>query len=164
MTIELLTAVGTTSQKLLLVVHLMAVVMAIGPTLLYGILGRESRKYPGEVGAAFAGISPALNKRVSLPALLVAAVSGTAMVVDSDDYWSFSQSWVSSAFAVVLALLLVGWFVLGPALSRLQNAIAKGTEGESEVRAAKASIGAATGLFHLGFVALLVLMVWKPGL
>jgi uncharacterized membrane protein len=154
---------NTNSYKILLVMHIAAVVAAFGPTLLYPMLTRMARAFPGEAGERLARIPFKLNTRMFLPALVAVAVLGMLLIADSSNTWSMSQQWISAAFAVVIALILISWFLLRPAQARLAEGLVKGDEGAAQVRSARAIIGVSTGMYHLGLVVVLCLMIWKPG-
>jgi len=154
---------GSSPYKLLLVIHIIAVATAFGVPLAYGAISRASRERPGADGRALALINVQLQGRAALPALIIAAVAGLGLVGLSNEVWSFSDTWVSASFAVVIALIVVSAYLLLPALKR--SAEASGTEdpkGEAGEKA-KAQTAMATGLLHLGLVVTIVLMVWKPG-
>lgn len=154
---------NTSSYKMLLVLHIASVIAAFGPTLVFPILIRAARAFPGEAGERLARIPFKLNQRLFLPGVVAVAVFGMLLVADSSKIWSMSQSWVSAAFTIVIALILISWFLLRPAQGRLAEGLAKGDEGAEQVRSARAVIAAATGLYHLGLLAALCLMIWKPG-
>jgi uncharacterized membrane protein len=129
--------------KVLFLLHIVAIVAAFGPALLYPVLGRHrANKVAAET-----------NQRISLPALVLAGLFGMGLLGASDKVYKFSQAWVSAALLVWILLIVDCAVLLRPALV----AAADGDE-----RAA-ARAGIFTGLLHLGLVVLLVLMIWKPG-
>ncbi len=132
-------AIGSTGYKLLLIVHLLAVVTAFGPLFAFTSL----RKAGPEVALR-------LYLRVVLPALVVVWVAGMGLVGMSDKVWQMKQGWISASLAVWLILLGLGIFVMRPALKA----------GE----AGSARVGMATGISHLLVVVAIYLMVFKPGL
>jgi uncharacterized membrane protein len=158
-----LASIGATNYNVLLAVHILAAVAAFGPAMAYTVLNRKAASRPGETGAALASIAPLLNKRTTLPALVVAAIAGVGLVVQSDDAWTFEQGWVSAAFTIVLVLALLCWFVIAPMLKRFESVASKPEATQDELRAARVPAAVATGIFHLGMVVLIVLMIWKPG-
>lgn len=154
------TGMGSTAFNVLLVLHLASVVVALGPTFVFSELGRQARRRTGEAGAAFAEIAATLAMRSTLPALLVAAMTGVGMIADSDGFYEMSAPWVSAAFSLVVGLVLLVAFVVAPSQRRLAEAVRQGSE--DGVRQAKALGAMSTGIAHLAFAALLVLMVWRP--
>ncbi|MBK5221294.1 MAG: hypothetical protein JJE52_00135 [Acidimicrobiia bacterium] len=92
--------------------------------------------------------------KVHFPALALTGLFGIALIVMSDDIYQMSQTWISIAFALWLAMLAVIWFALLPAQRRTAS-------GDID---AKKKVGMFTGIIHLLFVLMLVDMVFKPGL
>ncbi len=147
---------GQGTGALLRTVHVVAAVAAFGPVLAYpALLG-----VAGEGGGASAARTAAkLHLRVVLPALLVSILAGIALV--SQTGRSFGEPWISASFTIVLLLFVVSWFVLLPALRRLEQSV--GTDSPADAKRARAGVGAASGAFHLGLVVLVALMFWRPG-
>lgn len=130
--------------KVLLLLHIVAIVAAFGPALLYPLLGRSRANK----------VAADTNQRISLPALVLAGVFGIGLIGSSDKMYKFSQAWVSAAL-VIWILLIVDCAAL------LRPALAGAADGDER---AVTRAGIFTGLLHLGLVVLLVLMIWKPGL
>jgi uncharacterized membrane protein len=155
--------IDTFTYKALLAVHVLATIAAFGPLLVVTILGRVATKRPGEAGAELVSVAVNVNKRTSMPALVVAVVAGIGLVVKSEKIYTFEQGWISAAFTIVILIALLSWFVLQPALQRLQLVAASKESSQDELRSARARVAMSTGVIHLGMLALVVLMVWKPG-
>jgi uncharacterized membrane protein len=155
-------SVGDDFYNVLLAVHIGSIIAAFGPTLVYILLSKKAVEKGGEAGAALASISPVLNARSSLPALVVAMLAGIGLILQSDEAYTFEKPWVSASFTIVLVLVLLSWFFLTPMLKRLQKVVADGASPD-EIRSARGAVAMATGLLHLGMTALLILMIWKPG-
>ena len=126
--------------------HLVAVVAAFGPMLVYPTLRRAS-----DVAAL-----ARLHTRVTLPALVAVWVFGMGLAgvskPDGSDELVFhmSETWLVLALVDWAVLVAVAWFLIRPAIA-----------DRSETAAAKFSAG--VGITHLGLVIGLVLMIWKPG-
>lgn len=147
--------IDTFAYKLLLLLHISSVVVAFGTGFVHTATLRGARE--GSVLAAKLGLT--IIGRYQLPGLIAASIFGVLLVVNSKSVFDFDAPWISGAFSIVILLLVLAWFVSLPA----QRALVDATErGGDVVRAAKtASI--VSGLFHLGFLVLTVLMIWKPG-
>ncbi len=148
------TLVNTTSYKLLLVLHIVAMTVAFGTGFVHSATMTFVRS--GSQSAAILGQH--IIERFQLPALVGASVFGVLLVVDSNKAIGFDESWVSAALAIVILLLVLAWFVALPA----QRALVEATKSGGDVTKAVARASMAVGIFHLGFVTLVVLMVWKP--
>lgn len=162
----MIAVIGDDLYNLFFVIHIMAITAAFGPAFAYSVLVRKASTEGGKTGAALASISPILNKRYSFPALITAALAGVGLIVSSEKAYTFDKPWVSASFTIVLVLALLLWFVIGPALRRLEAVLstdANDQKSQDEVRAARVTASMATGIFHLGFLILIFLMVWKPG-
>lgn len=163
-----MSGIGSFLYNALLVTHIIAIVAAFGPPLAITSIMRLARQQGGEQGAKTAGLASFAFNQISTPAAVVTVLAGILLVVVSDGAWSFSQAWISAAFTVVLLLVLIGSFVLAPALAKGAQLIAGSTNGEDpssaeETGKNKAMIAMGTGFYHLGLLIIVVLMIWKPG-
>jgi uncharacterized membrane protein len=122
------------------ILHIIAVIAAFGPLLVYPTLHRA-----GDTTAM-----ARLHMRVSLPALVLVWVIGMGMVGMSEDTWEMTQTWIVLSLLIWVALVLVSWFLIRPA-----------TTDRSED--ARKKLGMGTGITHLLLVVAIVLMVLKPG-
>jgi hypothetical protein len=64
--------------------------------------------------------------------------------------YHLSETWLTLGVIDWLILMLVGWFLIRPAIADTSER-------------AKARFSAGIGVTHLGLVAGLILMIWKPG-
>ena len=113
-----MSGVGSFVYNLLLTVHIIAVVAAFGPPLVITRVLKLAREQGGDAGAKTASLASFAFNKVSLPAAIGAVVAGVLLVVVSDGAWSFSQPWISAAFTVILLLVLIGFFVVAPAIAK----------------------------------------------
>jgi hypothetical protein len=97
----LFSAVGDTSYKLLLTLHIVAAVVAFAPPIVATIGG-------GTVSVA--------TWRLTFYSLLATGLLGIILIVVSDDVWEFSQTWISLALLVWIVMAGVGGAVVVPAL------------------------------------------------
>jgi hypothetical protein len=129
--------------KVFLFVHILAVIAAFGPGLLYAL---------GVRGGLHREVTDA-HTRISIPAIVVVGIAGFGLVGLSDKVWKFSQIWVSLGGLIWLLVVLDAVLLLRPAL-------AGATAGDDK---SKGRVAMATGLLHLGMVVAVFLMVFKPG-
>ncbi|MGH9119337.1 MAG: hypothetical protein ACRD0A_16125 [Acidimicrobiales bacterium] len=130
-----------TVYKLILFLHLLAVVSAFGPLFLYSSFARVGNT------AQVARI----HMRMAFPALVLLWVLGMGLLGMSEDLFEVSQTWILLSLLVWVVLVAVSWFMIRPALR---------DDGEG----ARSRLAAGIGVTHLGLVAGLLLMVFKPGL
>jgi hypothetical protein len=136
-----LAAVDSTSYRLLLLLHLLAVVAAFGPLFLYPSMQR-------------AGASQSvarLHLRLALPAMTLVWALGMGLVGLSDDVWELSQRWILLSLIGWVILMVVSWFLIRPALTDMSSM-------------ARSRMASGIGVTHLLLVAILYLMIFKPGL
>jgi hypothetical protein len=130
-----------TLYKILLVLHILAVIGAFGPLFLYGAMSRA-----GKSAAA-----ARLHMRSAFPALVALMVLGMGLVGLSDGNYEFGQLWIILSLVIWVVLAAVSWFMVRPAL----------TDGGD---AAGSRLEAGIGITHLGMAIGVILMVFKPGL
>ena len=136
----------STWSKWLGLLHIVAVVMAFGPMLVYPTLRRV-----GDVAAL-----ARLHTRFTLPALVAVWVFGMGLAgvskPDGSDelVYHVSETWLVLALVDWAVLVAVAWFLIRPAIADRNDA-------------ATAKFSAGVGITHLGLVIGLVLMIWKPG-
>jgi uncharacterized membrane protein len=126
--------------RIFLIVHLITVIAAFGPLLLYPRLRRA-----GET-ATMAQV----HMRIVFPALVLIWVLGMGLAGMSDDVWELSQTWLVLSIINWVALLVVSWFLIRPAISDASES-------------ARSRLAAGVGVTHLLLVFGLYLMVFKPG-
>jgi uncharacterized membrane protein len=133
---------GITSDtyRIVLILHVVAVVAAFGPLFVYPTLHRA-----GATGAV-----ARLHLRVALPAMFLVWVLGMGLAGLSDDVWKVSEPWLAASVVSWVVLMAVSWFLVRPALS-------------DRSEPARARLSAGVGITHLLLVVTLWLMVFKPG-
>jgi uncharacterized membrane protein len=140
--------------KVMLLVHLLAVVVAFAPAWLTPIMVRVA----GTGDRAVADAMGLAVLRLSLPFVAIAGIVGFGLAGMSKDgadetMFKMSQAWLSIAIILWLVQLAVLFFVARPAFKAL--AVGDAT--------ARGRVMAATGITHLILLVMLYLMIWKPG-
>lgn len=148
------------SYAVLLVLHLLTVAFVVGPAAVAGVVSsrhvRERR--------ADALRSDARTTRTYTLATLVTVVLGSALVSVSGGSsgaatWSMGQFWVSGSYALWLVAVLLVMLLVVPSQERAATAI----ENEAETASLQTRIGIGAGVAMLCYVAIVALMVTKPG-
>ncbi|MDP9442214.1 MAG: DUF2269 family protein [Actinomycetota bacterium] len=166
--------VNSTLYNLVLVLHLVAVVVGFGTVFLNGAYGAQAKRRPGPGGLAIGEATYAVTKTAEY-AIYAVPVFGILLVVLSDDAWEFSQLWISLSF--LLYFIGIGLFrgMLTPAARRL-NALAGELVGAApaggggrppqvtEMEALEKRLAVGGTILNLIVVAVIALMVFKPGL
>jgi hypothetical protein len=134
---------------ILLVIHLVLVVFAFGVSFALPF-------YTRRLGSEAAVIADRLNRTQVVPAMLLAGLVGIVMVLLGQP-WEFSDGWISVAFVLWFAALGNALLLLGPAARRLA-----GAAGDTNVEVLRKRVAMFTGIGHLLFLALVIVMVWGP--
>jgi hypothetical protein len=105
--------------KIALFLHILAVVLAFGPTFGYAVFFSVAPQYPRAVPAILAGIQRC-DRYLVQPGMIVLLLAGIYLLIASDDAWSGSDAFVTVGFIAIIAL-----FGLQHAFFRPQTAKAK---------------------------------------
>jgi uncharacterized membrane protein len=139
--------------KILLLLHILAVIVAFGPAFAVPVLNVRARKLGGDAPSVVASLVQGNTLKIYGPATVLVGVFGCGLVGMSEKIWTFSDPWISIALLLWIFVLALQFALLAPA----------------EKRAAAGDAGAVrlqsmfTGIQHILLVALLVVMIWKPG-
>lgn len=85
-----------------LFIHILAVVLAFGPTFAYGIIFSVLPKYPRSAPAFFEAIRKIDNYLVN-PGMLVVLIAGIYLMADG--HWDGSEAFIAVGFIAIVALL-----------------------------------------------------------
>lgn len=142
---------------LVLVLHLLTAVFVVGPLAVAAVTAPRAAR-AGSVEALQASLR---TTRGYALASLVVVVLGSAMVGlgSVGAAWSFGQAWVSASYALWLVAVALTLAVVVPAQEAALAALAQA--GSVDAPARRMAIGG--GLAMLAWVAIVVLMVYKPG-
>lgn len=145
------------AYAVVLVLHLLTVTFVVGPLAVAAVTSPRHAR----AGRADALRDAARTTRLYALATVVTVLLGTAMIGlgDTGDAWSMSQLWVSASYAlwIVALALTLGLVVPG------QRAALEAVEAGTDVGDAARRIAVGGGLAMLVWVAIIVLMVVKPG-
>lgn len=172
---------GTDSgvYKAVLVAHILCAIVGFGVIFLNGVSAREAQRRSGSAGLA---VSEANLKVTEVGQYFVYAVFvlGFALVGLSDSAWRFGQTWIWLATLLYLGGVAVWHAGMMPATRRmvavqreLAASAAVGGEtgvaescssgGPDELVALARRVTATSAVVDVLLVAILALMVWKPG-
>jgi uncharacterized membrane protein len=163
----------------------MCVIIGFGGVFLNGVYGAESKRRRGPEGLAVFEATERVG-RIAEFFILAVPVFGIALVLMSHHQWEFSQAWVSASLTIYVAALIVSFGFHLPNLRRMGGLMHElvsmsvpvpvtvgGHEPmpepdgpppqalELERRGRMAGIYG--GTLNLAIVAVVILMVWKPG-
>lgn len=142
----------TFAYKLLLLLHILAVIVAFAPAFVWPVVTVKLVKEGKDPGPAIGALAAGNNARIHGPALVLVGLFGFGLVGVSDRVWEFSQAWVSIAVVLWFAMLGVLFGLLVPAEKRAAT---------GDVGAGK-RVGMFNGIISLLLLVMLVDMIWKP--
>ena len=159
--------------RVLLLLHIFAVIAGFGVTLVAPLFAGEARKRGGREGLAIAEATYSVIDR-ALYAIYAVPVLGILLIFVSDDAWKFSQGWISISLLLYLVAIGISHGVHLPNIRRMNVLVAELAGGgaaagggpppqavELEARGKKAAMFG--GILNLLLVAIIVMMIWKPG-
>jgi Predicted integral membrane protein (DUF2269) len=151
--------------KIALFFHIIAVVVALGPTFGYGVMFSVLPKYPRAAPALIAGMRK-VDRILVNPGMILLLVAGIVLIATSDSYWKGSQFFIVWGFLAIIALFGVQHGFFAPQMAKLQELADRDLKAgdtfsaEFETTSQKiAQIGAATGIL---IVVTVFIMAYKP--
>ena len=170
--VTLAMGINSGGYKLLLLLHILSIVIGIGGVTLNGVFGREAKQRQGPEGRA---ITEAVEyvSRIAHYVIYLIPVFGILLVLSSDDIYEFSDTWVWLSIVLYLIALGVSHGVL-TRNTRLMIMLMRDMEATpptgggpppqvAQLERLGRMQGIGGGTLHLLLVALLALMIWKPG-
>ena len=158
-------AIYDPGYKIFLFLHVLAVVIALGPTFGYGIFFSVLPKYPRSAPALIAGMRK-VDRLLVNPGMIVILIAGIVLLATSSSVWKGSQFFVVWGFIAIIALFGIQHGFFAPQMTRLQEIAEKDLESgdkfspEFEATSKKiAQVGGATGILILLTI---FFMVYKP--
>lgn len=157
----LVATVGSFGYNLLLLLHIGAVIVGFGGVTLAGVYNRKAMR-AGSAAANISSVNFEVNK-ISEYAIYAVFVLGLGLVGMSGDVYKFSQAWVSASFALYIVGVGVAHGLLIPSHRKLNTALASGGPTAPEVDSLNSRLAIGGAVNDLVLVAILILMIWKPG-
>lgn len=155
--------------NLVLLLHILTVVVAFGSFTANVAYVRLARERGGAEGVAIAEASAAVTKRVAQSTFYAVPVFGILLVVLSDGSIGFEEPWIGLAIALYVAAAVLLAAVVIPAQRRSNQLAAESLAspsskaGTGETERLDKKLAASSGVFNLLFLAILALMIFKPG-
>jgi uncharacterized membrane protein len=144
--------------SILLLVHVLAAIIAVGANLTYAIWFRAAGRDRDRLIFVIRTVR-LLDNRIANPAYIVVLITGIGMVLAGA--YSFTTGWILAAIAIYVAVAVIGIVLFGPALRRQLDESERDPASEAYEAAARRStwLGVLTTALVLVIV---VLMVTKP--
>ena len=156
--------VGSNLYDLVLVLHVLAVIIGFGGTFIARFYGAEGAKRQGGEGLAIAEATMKVTSLAPTMAVYTVPILGILLILLSDDVWQFSDAWISLSFLLYIVIIVLAVTVHVPNIRKM-IALRRGTEGVQTTEVEKRTRTAAVvgGILNLLWIAILFLMVFKPG-
>jgi len=146
-----------------LFIHILAVVMAFGPTFGYGFIFSVAPQHPTATPALLAGVQR-IDRYLVNPGMVVLLVAGIYLM--SEGSWDASEGFIALGFVAIIALfgLQHGFFQpqTRKAKALAERDLESGDSLSAEFRAVSQRIGQVGGLAGLIVVVTIFFMVVKP--
>lgn len=157
----LVATVGSFGYNLLLLLHIGAVIVGFGGVTLAGVYNRKAMK-AGSAAANVSSVNLEVNKLAEY-AVYAVLVFGLGLVGMSGGLYKFSQAWVSASFALYIVVVGAAHGLLFPSHRKLNAALAAGGPTSPEVDDLNRRFAIGSAVVNVVLVAIIVLMIWKPG-
>jgi len=140
--------------------HIFFAIVAVGLNISYAVWQARAAREPEHTGYALRGIK-FLDDRIANPAYGGLLVVGILLVLLGP--WEFTQLWVAAAIGLYLVMGAVAFGVYSPTLTKLiasYEAAGAATQEFASLNARSRAVGI---LLAILVVAIILLMVLKPG-
>jgi uncharacterized membrane protein len=139
--------------------HILLAIVAVGFNISYTVWLVRAAREPQQLGFALRGIK-FMDDRVANPSYAALAVVGIVLVLMR---WTFTTPWILIAIVLYVAMLVIGVAVYTPTLTRQIAAYETSGPDSPEFKALTARGRTVGILLGVIVVAIIVLMVVKPG-
>jgi uncharacterized membrane protein len=151
--------------KIVLFLHILAVVLAFGPTFGYGFLFSVVPQHPRATPAILAGIQK-IDRYLVNPGMVVLLLAGIALLSMSSGAWDGSDAFVVVGFIAIIALFGVQHGFFQPQVRRAKELAERDLEAgdtlSPEFEALGQRIGQVGMLAGIAVVVTIFFMVYKP--
>jgi len=160
-----LASIVSGDYKLALFLHIVAVVLAFGPTFGYGFFFSVVPRYPRAAPAILEGIQKADRYLVN-PGMIVLLLAGIYMLVASDSAWSGSDAFITVGFIAIIVLFGLQHAFFQPRVRLLKEMaerdLERGDTLSAEFEAGGERVGKVGTLAGLIVVVTIFFMTYKP--
>jgi uncharacterized membrane protein len=172
----MLATYGSDAYKIVLTLHILCAIVGFGAVFLNGLYGQQAKSRKGPEGLAISEANLLVSK-VGEYFIYAVFLLGVALVLIGDDVWGFGDAWIWLSMLLFLVALGISHGLMQPRVNRLvdlQRQLVSGgpppggATGPPPQVLEMEKIGKQMGIIgpvlNLFMVAVLVLMVFKPGM
>lgn len=149
--------------KIALFLHILAVVLAFGPTFGYALFFSVAPQYPRAVPAILAGVQKCDRYLVN-PGMIVLLLAGIFLLVDGD--WESSEVFITIGFLAIIVLFGMQHAFFQPQTQKAKELAERdlkaGDKLSDEFEAVSERLGKVGGLAGLIVVVTIFFMTYKP--
>ncbi|HUQ38783.1 MAG TPA: DUF2269 family protein [Acidimicrobiales bacterium] len=166
--------VDTTAWKVLLLLHILAAIFGFGGVVLNGVYGARAKARGPNGGLAIAEANFHVTEKWAAKFIYAVPVLGVGLVVMSDGVFELSQMWVWLSLILFFTAMGISHGVMFPTAKKMQSLMRDMESGPppqggpppqvAELEALGRQMGILGMTLNLHLVAILALMIWKPGL
>lgn len=158
-----LASIVSPGYKIALFLHILAVVLAFGPTFGYGLFFSVAPQYPRAVPAIMTGIQK-VDRYLVNPGMIVLLLAGIYLL--SDGGWDGSDAFISVGFLAIVVLFGLQHAFFQPRVRKLKELAERDLEAgdalSAEFEAGGELVGKVGALAGLIVVVTIFFMVYKP--
>ncbi|HEU4945296.1 MAG TPA: DUF2269 family protein [Solirubrobacterales bacterium] len=159
----MLATVVDPGYKFALFLHILAVVLAFGPTFGYALFFSVAPQHPRATPAILAGVQKCDRYLVN-PGMIVVLLAGIYLLVDGD--WEESEAFISIGFVAIVVLFALQHAFFQPQTQKARELAERdlkaGDELSGEFTALSERIGKVGGLAGLIVIVTTFFMAYKP--
>lgn len=160
-----LASIVSGDYKIALFLHILAVVLAFGPTFGYALFFSTAPQYPRAVPAILTGVQRC-DRYLVQPGMIVLLLAGIYLLIASDDAWSGSDAFVTVGFIAIIALFGLQHAFFRPQTARAKELaerdLQKGDELSAEFAEVSERLSNVGKLAGLIVVVTIFFMTYKP--
>jgi uncharacterized membrane protein len=160
---RMLATIVDPGYKFALFLHILAVVLAFGPTFGYALFFSVAPQHPRATPAILAGVQKCDRYLVN-PGMIVLLLAGIYLLVDGD--WETSEAFISVGFVAIFVLFGLQHAFFQPQTAKARDLaerdLKSGDTLSDEFEALSERIGKVGGLAGLIVVVTIFFMTYKP--
>jgi uncharacterized membrane protein len=158
-------SIVSADYKIALFLHILAVVLAFGPTFGYAFFFSVAPQYPRATPAILAGVQK-VDRYLVNPGMIVLLLAGVYLLIAGDEVWETSDVFISVGFLAIIVLFGLQHAFFQPSVRKAKELaerdLKSGEELSPEFQALGQRIGQVGTLTGILIVVTIFFMTYKP--